>query len=255
MLNNRKISLEICTGSIDSCLQAQKGGADRVELCDNLFEGGTTPSYATIVYAKEHLNIDIMVMIRPRGGDFFYNDIEFSLMKDDIIMCRKIGVKGVVFGILTKEGDIDKTRTKELVKIADGMQTCFHRAIDMTKDYFHSAQDIIDCGCTRILTSGQRNKAIQGMENISKLQQIFGNQIEIMAGSGVNTENIEELFEKTKIRNYHFSAKKTIDSSMIFRQPNVSMGGKDLNEYDIIQTDCEKVKKMRSILDNLQTSL
>lgn len=110
----KNISLEICTGSIDSCLEAQKGGANRVELCDNLFEGGTTPSYATILYAKEHLTLDVMVMIRPRGGDFLYNDVEFELMKQDILCCKNIGVTGVVFGLLTPDGKVDIERTKLL---------------------------------------------------------------------------------------------------------------------------------------------
>lgn len=248
----KKISLEICTGSIDSCFEAQKGGANRVELCDNLFEGGTTPSFATIAYAKEHLDLDIMVMIRPRGGDFLYNDIEFELMKQDILTCKNIGVKGVVFGMLTADGKVDKERTKTLVELAGSMKTCFHRAIDMTEDYFLAGKDIVECGCSRILTSGQRNKALEGAENIAQLQKLYGEKIEIMAGSGVNTENIEELFAKTQLQNYHFSAKRAIAGNMIFRQPNVSMGGKDLSEYDIIQTDAEQVRLMRNKLNILE---
>lgn len=248
----KNISLEICTGSIDSCLEAQKGGANRVELCDNLFEGGTTPSYATILYAKEHLTLDVMVMIRPRGGDFLYNDVEFELMKQDILCCKNIGVTGVVFGLLTPDGKVDIERTKTLVELAGNMKTCFHRAIDMAEDYFQAAKDIVDCGCSRILTSGQRNKAMEGAENIARLQEMYGDKIEIMAGSGVNTQNIEELFSKTHLQNYHFSAKRAISGKMIFHQENVSMGSKDLSEYDIIQTDSQEVSKMRSILDRLQ---
>ncbi|MBQ0113164.1 MAG: copper homeostasis protein CutC [Bacteroidales bacterium] len=248
----KNISLEICTGSIDSCLEAQKGGANRVELCDNLFEGGTTPSYATILYAKEHLALDVMVMIRPRGGDFLYNDVEFELMKQDILCCKNIGVTGVVFGLLTPDGKVDIERTKTLVELAGNMKTCFHRAIDMAEDYFQAAKEIVDCGCSRILTSGQRNKAMEGAENIARLQEMYGDKIEIMAGSGVNTQNIEELFSKTHLQNYHFSAKRAIPGKMIFHQENVSMGSKDLSEYDIIQTDSQEVSKMRSILDRLQ---
>ena len=164
----KKQYVEICVGSIDSCLIAQKAGADRVELCDNLLEGGTTPSYSTIVYAKEHLSLDTMVMIRPRGGDFLYNDIEFQLMKEDILVCKKIGVKGVVFGLLNTDGSIDKQRTKELIKLSQPLDVCFHRAVDMTSDYIKAVEDIIDCGAKRILTSGARNKAIEGMDNIKK---------------------------------------------------------------------------------------
>lgn len=241
--------LEICTYSIDSCLVAQTAGADRVELCDNQMEGGTTPSYSTIVYAKEHLDIDTMVMIRPRGGDFLYNDIEFQLMKEDISLCKKIGVKGVVFGILNSDGSIDKERTKTLIEIAKPLDICFHRAIDVSKDYYQSVQDIIDCGATRILTSGAANKAIDGIENIKRIQQSFGSQIEIMIGSGVNSNNISRLKEETNVNNFHLSAKTNIDSKMQFRHPKVSMGGNDFDEYSINIASEEEIKKVKEALN------
>lgn len=249
---NKNFSLEICVGSIESCFEAEKGGADRVELCDNLFEGGTTPSISTIIYAKEHLTLDTMVMIRPRGGDFLYSDVEFELMKKDVEYCKKIGVKGVVFGLLMSDGKVDKQRVKELVEIAKPLDVCFHRAIDMSNDYLVAGKDIVDCGCNRILTSGQANKAIEGVDNIFSLQQLLGNKIEIMAGSGVNEDNVAEIYEKTKINAFHLSAKRTIKGNMIFHQKNVSMGGVDsVSEYDIIQTDCNKVKKVRNKLTRL----
>ena len=240
--------LEICTYSIDSCLIAQKAGADRVELCDNQNEGGTTPSYATIVYAKEHLSLDTMVMIRPRGGDFLYNDIEFALMKEDILLCKKIGVKGVVFGLLNSDGSIDKERTKTLIDIAKPLDVCFHRAIDVSKDYYQSVKDIISCGATRILTSGARNKAFEGKENIKKIQQDFGSQIEIMVGSGVNSSNIKMLKEYTNVNNFHLSAKTKIDSNMKFRHPVVSMGGTDFDEYSISIASYDEIKKVKERL-------
>lgn len=240
--------IEICAYSIDSCLVAERTGADRVELCDNQQEGGTTPSYATIVYAKEHLNIDTMVMIRPRGGDFLYNDIEFSLMKEDILLCKKIGVKGVVFGLLNSDGRIDKERTKTLIDIAKPLDVCFHRAIDVSKDYYQSVRDIISCGAKRILTSGAANKAIEGIENIKKIQQDFGSQIEIMIGSGVNSSNIKILKEYTNVNNFHLSAKTKIDSNMKFRHTVVSMGGNNLDEYSINIASEEEIKKVKERL-------
>lgn len=246
----KKQYVEICVGSIDSCLIAQKAGADRVELCDNLLEGGTTPSYSTIVYAKEHLSLDTMVMIRPRGGDFLYNDIEFQLMKEDILVCKKIGVKGVVFGLLNTDGSIDKQRTKELIKLSQPLDVCFHRAIDVSKDYYQSVKDIISCGATRILTSGARNKAFEGKENIKKIQQDFGSQIEIMVGSGVNSSNIKMLKEYTNVNNFHLSAKTKIDSNMTFRHPVVSMGGTDFDEYSISIASYDEIKKVINEIRN-----
>lgn len=246
----KKQYVEICVGSIDSCLIAQKAGADRVELCDNLLEGGTTPSYSTIVYAKEHLSLDTMVMIRPRGGDFLYNDIEFQLMKEDILVCKKIGVKGVVFGLLNTDGSIDKQRTKELIKLSQPLDVCFHRAVDMTSDYIKAVEDIIDCGAKRILTSGARNKAIEGMDNIKKIQNIYGDRIEIMVGSGVNSNNISMLKKETNVSNFHLSAKHSIDSDMTFRHPIVSMGGANINEYSKTIANYNEIKKVVQLVKN-----
>lgn len=242
--------LEICTGSIDSCICAQKGGADRVELCANLSEGGTTPSYATIELAKERLKLEVMVMLRPRGGDFYYNDTEFELIRRDLLVCKKIGVKGVVFGILTKEGEVDKERCRELVEMAGSMEVCFHRAIDMTRDYYGAVKDVIDCGCKRILTSGQRNKALEGAENIALIEREFGEKIEIMAGSGINSDNVAEIVRMTGVNNVHLSAKRVYDGEMVFRHPSVSMGGGDeKNEYSFERTDAEEVARVRRILN------
>ena len=239
---------------MDSCFTAQKGGANRVELCANLIEGGTTPDYATIVYAKEKLSIEVMVMIRPRGGDFLYTDTEYALMKENILLCRKIGVKGVVFGLLLPDGSIDKRRTRELVDLAQPLEVCFHRAVDMTDDYNKAVKDIIDCKCKRILTSGQKNTAIEGLDNMAKIQKEYGKQIEIMAASGLNSQNVKEIWQRTGINNFHLSAKQVKKSNMIFRQPNVSMGNEYLDEYSLTATNIKEVKRVRNILDNLPES-
>ena len=160
--------IEACIGTLQSGLEAEKGGANRVELCDNLAEGGTTPSAALIQMTKEKLQIPAAVMIRPRHGDFLYSDLEFEIMKRDIYFCKSIGVEAVVFGLLTNDGRIDCERTKKLVQEAGNMEVCFHRAVDLSRDYFEAIEQIINCGCKRILTSGAANKAVEGFENIKK---------------------------------------------------------------------------------------
>lgn len=249
----KNIKLEICVYNPVSCFAAQQGGADRIELCAGMPEGGITPSHALIEFAKDNLTIDTMVMIRPRGGDFLYDDYEFELMKKDIQLCKRIGVKGVVFGILTNEGDVDKQRNKILLDCAHGMETCFHRAIDMTRDYVQSAKDIADLGFTRILTSGGQNKAPQGTENIKMISDILDGRIEIMAGSGVNPDNIKDIFDKSHPHAFHFSAKKTISGGMKFKNPVVSMGGVgDISEYDLSVSDIKEIRRAADVIKSIE---
>jgi copper homeostasis protein len=257
--------IEVCVDSIEAAIEAERGKADRIELCSALIEGGITPSMALISMAKQKLNIPIMVMIRPRAGDFCYSDLEFELMKKDISYCKDIGIDGVVFGILTPEGEIDKERTKELVLIAYPMKVCFHRAIDMTRDYFQAFVDIMQCKVDRVLTSGGENKAIDGAFRIAKIIEIAKlekerkssnkdktNPIEIMVGSGVNPDNAEEIYNKTKATHYHFSAKTEKESLMRYRNNAVSMGGLQPElEYKIASVCAEKVLKLRETLNKL----
>ncbi|MBP1630474.1 MAG: CutC family protein [Bacteroidetes bacterium] len=248
-----KYEIEACVGSIESAIEAEKAGANRIELCDNLFEGGTTPSAATIMFAKVYLKIDTMVIIRPRGGDFCYSDIEFEIMKKDIQFCKNMGVKGVVIGILLEDGRVDKIRTKELVELAKPLKTCFHRAIDMTNDYLQALEDIIECGCDRILTSGAENKAVDGIENLSRIQEKAKGRIEIMVGSGVSSDNAKLIYEKTNITHYHLSGKVLKDGKMTFRHPRVSMGSTpEVSEYQITITDQKKILSLKEVLEKLK---
>ncbi len=250
MREERKCTLEACVGTIESALEAEKGGADRIELCDDLIEGGTTPSFGMICMAKDLLKIDTAVMIRPRHGDFLYSDNEFEIMKKDIELCRKIGVKAVVFGILLPEGEVDMTRTKQLVEIAGKMQVCFHRAVDLCKDMSKAVCDIIECGCDRILTSGGKNKAIDGIGQIELIHSLYSEQIEIMVGSGIDKVNAER-FKQIGIRHFHLSGKGEKESGMTFRKPYVSMGGiSPEKEYVITQTDCTKIALVKKVLQN-----
>ncbi len=247
-----KFEVEVCVDSIESAIVAEKAGANRIELCSSLAEGGLTPSHGLIALTKEKLSIPIMAMIRPRAGDFHYSELEFEVMKRDIIYCKEAGVEGVVFGILSKEANVDKERTKHLVELAYPMQVCFHRAIDMTKNYIEAFEDILECGCTRILTSGKENKAVLGLENIAKIQEKAKGRIEIMAGSGVSAENAKEIYLKTKINHFHLSAKTIKGSDMIYRNNNVSMSNDDFDkEYDIPFVDYKKIEAIIKVLSQI----
>ena len=242
----KKITLEICAASVASCTAAQEGGADRIELCDNLLEGGTTPGYATILTAREKVSIALYPIIRPRGGDFLYDETEFSIMKKDIQLCKQAGCDGVVIGLLTPAGKVDKERTRELVELAWPMGVTFHRAFDMTDDPFEALEDIISTGCERILTSGQRNTAPEGAALIAQLVNKAAGRISIMAGSGVREHNIAELVRTSGATEFHTTAKAYIDSRMVYRNPDVSMGGiPGVPEYGIAVTQAEQVKRIR----------
>lgn len=244
--------LEICANSVESALMAQKGGAQRVELCDNIYEGGTTPSYGTILKARELLNIDLNIIIRPRGGDFCYSELEFEIIKKDIEFAKNAGIDGVVVGILNPDGTIDTVRTKLLVELAKPMSVTFHRAFDVTKDPFKALEDIISCGCNRILTSGQENKAIVGISLIKDLIKIAGSRIIIMPGSGINETNVQEICKNTRAVEFHASLRKNAKSKMKYRKEGIAMGGiQQINEFEISLTDSERVKKMTQILQNL----
>jgi copper homeostasis protein len=204
------INIEVCADSIDSALIAQSAGACRVELCDNLPVGGTTPSIAQIEIARKLLHIKLYVLIRPRGGDFLYNDVEFKTMKSDIHHCGKIGCDGVVIGILHADGSIDESRCKELINIAHSysMGVTFHRAFDCCRNLFEGMEDIIAIGCERILTSGGKNTALEGAFVIRQLIRQAGNRIIIMPGAGITSENVVELIERTGLKELHGSFKK-----------------------------------------------
>lgn len=233
------IKLEICANSVTSALAAQDGGADRVELCDNMAEGGTTPSYATIAKARELLHIQLYPIIRPRGGDFLYNDLEFQLMWKDIQMCKQLGCDGVVIGILQEDGTIDKKRTKWLVELAWPLGVTFHRAFDRCIDPMVALEDIIETGCERILTSGQQPTASKGAGLISQLIEKANGRISVMPGSGVRENNIAELVVKTLAREYHSTAKTTIPSRMKFKNSLME------ESMDISVTDAEIVSMLR----------
>lgn len=240
--------IEICTNGITSSLNAQKGGANRIELCDNLLEGGTTPSLGMIEIIKKQLSIDVFVMIRPRGGDFLYSDLEFEIMKNDILRCKERGVEGVVFGILNSDGTIDKQRTLSLIEIARPMQVTFHRAFDRCNNLQQGLEDLIELGIDNVLTSGGNPKAIDSLPILEKLVQQAGNRINIMVGSGVNPYNVHH-FKNIGITNFHFSATTTTNSPMTFRSQAFDTTEQlSVSEFELKISSAEMIQAMRENL-------
>ena len=221
-----EFKFEVCANSVESCLAAQRGGADRVELCMGIPEGGTTPSYGDILMARRLLdNIRLHVIIRPRGGDFLYSSLELEIMLKDLENARVLGADGVVFGCLTRNGEVDIPSMKILMDASQGMSVTFHRAFDVCRNPIEALEQIIDLGCDRILTSGQQATAELGIPLLRQLQQQAGNRVILMAGCGVNENNIAKIAAETGIHEFHFSARETVESGIIYRNENVSMGG------------------------------
>ena len=202
----KKNQLEIACFNYESAIIAQENGADRIELCDNMNLGGTTPNPILALRVREKLSIKMHVIIRPRGGNFVYTDDEFVEMKQDIKQFKKLGVDGFVFGILKENGNINKRRNKELVDLAHPLSCTFHRAFDVVKDVKKSLKDVIDCGFTTILTSGQGINVEEGIFDLEKIQKWAKDRIEIMPGGGLRSSNIKLLQEKLEPTFYHSSA-------------------------------------------------
>lgn len=258
-MNRKDFKFEICANSVESCLAAQEGGADRVELCAGISEGGTTPSYGEIKLARKLLTTTkLHVIIRPRGGDFLYTPLEIERMEEDIRMCRQLGVDGVVIGCLTEEGKVDMEANRRLINAAKGdfaprpMSVTFHRAFDRTANPMKALEDIIALGCDRILTSGQQPKAIDGIGLLAKLEEKIKDTdrensttraIQLLAGSGVNEDNIREIFDATGIHEYHFSARINVPSRMKNYNHEVYMGAKGADEANSLVTSVERVRK------------
>lgn len=202
------IQTEICTPGHLSAINAKTGGASRIELCENLNIGGTTPRMEDVAYCVRELSLRTHVLIRPRGGDFCYNDAEYGQVIEDIHRCREVGAHCVVVGFLTADGRIDISRTKTAVAAASGMEVTFHRAFDRVADPCRSLEDIIDCGCDRILTSGCHATAEEGIPMLRELVRQANGRIKILAGSGVTPENVARIVTETGVAEIHASCKK-----------------------------------------------
>lgn len=240
--------IEICCYSLTSSKTAEKAGANRIELCGGLFEGGTTPSMGLIQLSQKALSIPIYVMIRPRGGDFCYSSDELACMEADIVLAKKYGAGGLVFGMLTADGKVDESLTKHFVQLAHPLGVTFHRAFDMTDDPFEALESCIASGCERILTSGHQNKAIEGIELLEKLVKKANGRIEIMAGSGVNATNVAKL-AAVGVNAVHLSAKHTLESKMDFRKNTVRMTSElATSEYLQYESSYEQILEVKKAI-------
>lgn len=234
--------LEIIGFTIESCLIAQASGANRIELCDNPGDGGTTASYGFIKAARKALQIDLYPIIRPRSGDFLYSDDEFKIMQTDVQLCKELGCDGVVIGMLNKDGSIDKKRCSKLVSLAYPLGVTFHRAFERCSNPFEALEDIIEMGCERILTSGQQPTAAEGVDFINQLIRQADERIIIMPGSAVRSSNIIEIAQQTGAVEFHSSAKKMVKSNMKFQNPGLK------EELLTIAADAEEIIKMKALL-------
>lgn len=235
--------LEIAANSVASALAAQAGGADRIELCDNLGEGGTTPSHGTLAVVRDRLSIPVYVLIRPRGGDFLYDDTEFEVMRRDIEHCVRLGCDGVVIGMLDADASVDEPRCRELIAAAGALGVTFHRAFDATRDQARALQTIIGLGCERVLTSGAQASALEGAGRIAALVRETGDRIRIMAGAGIDAGNVGEIARRSGAHEFHASARASHRSAMRYRQPALSG-----LEADQLQTDAERVRALMTAL-------
>ena len=219
------MKIEICIDSVEGAVAAAKGGADRVELCDNLLEGGTTPSAGAIKRARALAEIGLMVIIRPRGGDFLYSQPEFEVMREDVRMAKEFGADGVVIGCLRADGRVDPERTARLIEDARPLSVTFHRAFDVCVDPCEALEDLVQLGVDRVLTSGQEASAYEGMDLIAALQKQAAGRIIIMPGGGLTPRNFRKIVETTEVTEVHMAARSSVDSGMTFRNTRVSMGG------------------------------
>lgn len=237
------MELEVIAFDLASCRIAQENGADRIELCANPQEGGTTPSFGMIATARRCTTIQLFPIIRPRGGDFLYSTEEFDAMAADIEQCAELGCDGVVIGMLRADGSVDADRCAELIEHAGAMQVTFHRAFDRVRDPIEALEDVIGLGCSRILTSGLHPDVDQGATMLRTLVEAAGDRVTIMPGSGVRAVNVLELAQRTGARAFHSSARAIHPSSMEYRNPVMA------EELDSISIDPREVAELRRILD------
>jgi copper homeostasis protein len=242
-MRNNPIAVEICLDSVESAVAADRGGADRVELCADLMEGGITPSAGLIAAVRQKIVIGLQVMIRPRGGDFCYTPDEFDVMKKDVLMAKQLGADGVVFGILDPEGNVDVARARQLVDLARPMNVTHHRAFDMARDLSKALEDIIETGSDRILTSGGEATVPEGLSMLRGLVQAAGDRIVILPGGGVVPEQAQHIIEQTGVKELHIALGTAFPSPMRYKNPKIAMGAIEGYEYQRSVVRAEDVEK------------
>lgn len=244
-MQGKKYIIEIATSDFATTKSAVEGGADRIELCANLAEGGTTPSYGTIKQCREAFSVSLFPIIRPRGGDFLYTKYEFEIMLKDVKLCKQLGCDGMVIGLLNMDGTIDVIRTAQLIETAYPLGVTFHRAFDRCKDPFQALEQLIEIGCERILTSGQQPSVVDGVELVAELNKKADDRIIIMPGSGVRKENIKMLAEKTGCVEFHSSLRGKERSKMGFVHEAFKDSGESYMNNSI---ECDEVRLLRNAL-------
>lgn len=241
------VVVEVCLDSVESAIAAEQGGAQRVELCDNLLEGGTTPSAGMIAATREAVSLGVMVMIRPRGGDFCYTPRELDVMGRDVQVARERGADGVVFGVLTPDGRIDEDATGELIDLARPMSTTFHRAFDVTCDPLEALDTLIELGADRVLTSGQEAHVLEGLDLLASLVARAGDRLVVMPGCGLTPKNIARVVRETGAREIHIVGTASVESPMQHRNPRVFMGTElRTPEYARTVTDAAAIRALAS---------
>lgn len=243
-----KTRLEVCVDSVESAMNAQEGGADRLEVCSNLIIGGTTPGVSQFKQIREACGIELNVLIRPRFGDFLYTETEFKMIREDILMFRELGADGIVAGCLRADGRLDRKRMEQLRACAGSLNFTLHRAFDVCRDPYETLEEAVGLGIDTILTSGQASVCTEGIEVLKKLIQQAGERIEILEGGGVNAEVIRRLKEAAGASSFHMSGKQVINSGMSYRKQEVNMGLPGFGEYHILRTDKEAIERARRVL-------
>lgn len=239
-----KAIIEVCAFHIESCIIAERCGAARVELCDNPIEGGTTPSYGTIKLVREKISILLYPILRPRSGNYFYSDEEFAILKDDIEICKQLGCDGISVGISKINSEIDTERLKRIVEWAGSMGVTCNRVFDCVLEPFKALEDIIGCGCERILTSGQKAAAPDAADLLKKLVEQAGDRIIIMPGAGVKSSNIAKLKKESRAKEFHSSARKIVHNPVTYIN-------KEVNDYgNVYIADEAEVKAMINALND-----
>ena len=253
------MQLEICVNSVESAIAAEAGGAQRVELCSALSEGGLTPSLGLISAVRSRIGIGIYVMIRPRGGDFLYSNEEFSIMRDDIASAAQAGANGVVFGLLTADGNVDLERSRTLVEdaqsvarpVAGPVEVTFHRAIDMARNLESALEDVIQTGAHRVLTSGGAQSALLGSARIAGLVRAAEGKIGVMVCGNVRAENLQQIAQATGAREFHASLRTPVPSPVTYRNANLNLGEAGSDEYARSVVRAQDVQGMRQAMDGV----
>jgi copper homeostasis protein len=244
------MDLEICVDSVESAIAAEAGGAQRVELCSGLIEGGITPSLGLIRAVRTRIDIGVHVMIRPRGGDFFYSDEELEVMREDIVLVSELGVEAVVFGLLTAQGEIDVEQTRVLVELARPMGVTFHRAIDMTPDVVRSLEDVIATGADRVLTSGGKQTAAQGARQIRAMLDAAKGRIAVMAGGSIRADNALQLAQATGVEEFHSAVRSNLPSPLSYQAQGIHLGDTSVDDYARSGVRTEDVRALRQALSH-----